>query len=80
MAAGTPVIAARAPGVTETCGDAALYVPPQDATALKAAMQCLATDQGLRADLRARGLQRAQAFSWATSARTHVAAYTLAGR
>jgi glycosyltransferase involved in cell wall biosynthesis len=80
MHAGTPVIAARSPGVTETCGDAALYVPPRDEDALADAMRRVATDEGLRADLRARGMRRAAAFSWATSARTHLDAYTLAAR
>jgi glycosyltransferase involved in cell wall biosynthesis len=75
MAAGTPVIAGRVPGVAELCGDAALLVDVRDPAALAAAMRRVAEDAGLRADLSARGLRRAAEFSWERSARAHVEAY-----
>jgi len=78
MSAGVPVIAARSPGLAETVGEAALLVDPYDAQALAVALRRVATDPGLRADLAARGSRRAAAFSWQTSARAHIAAYTLA--
>src|SRR5213078_2870516 len=39
MTSGTPVIAARSPGVTEVCGEAVLYVDPRDPGDLAARMQ-----------------------------------------
>jgi glycosyltransferase involved in cell wall biosynthesis len=78
MSAGTPVIAARSPGVVEVCGDAVLYVDPRDPAALAAELARVAADEGLRRDLSERGRRRAAEFSWARSARAHVEAYTLA--
>jgi len=78
MSAGVPVIAARSPGLAETCGEAALYVDPYDARALAVALRDVARDAALRADLARRGAARAQSFSWQASARAHIAAYTLA--
>jgi len=78
MTAGTPVIAARSPGVTETCGDAVLYVDPRDPGKLAAELARVAVEPRLRADLAERGRRRAAEFSWGRSARRHVEAYTLA--
>jgi glycosyltransferase involved in cell wall biosynthesis len=49
-------------------GDAALLVDPYDVEAISGAMLRLLQDDGLRADLRARGLRRAQEFSWERAA------------
>jgi glycosyltransferase involved in cell wall biosynthesis len=78
MTTGTPVIAARSPGVTEVCGEAVLYADPRDPQDLAAKLTLVATDPALRADLGERGRRRAAEFSWARSARAHVEAYTLA--
>jgi glycosyltransferase involved in cell wall biosynthesis len=78
MTTGTPVIAARSPGVTEVCGEAVLYVDPRDPEDLAANMERIADDEQLRKDLGERGRRRAAEFSWARSARSHVEAYTLA--
>jgi glycosyltransferase involved in cell wall biosynthesis len=78
MSAGTPVVAARSPGVTEVCGDAVVYVDPHDPAALAAELGRVASDEGLRRDLTERGRRQAASFSWARSARAHVEAYTLA--
>ena len=51
MRAGTPVIAAAAPGVSEVCGDAARYVDPRDPAALAAAMAERGRQRRLRAQL-----------------------------
>lgn len=80
MAAGTPVVAARSPGLAETCGDAALYVTPGDPIALAQALRRVAAEPDLRAELRRKGFARVTQFSWASSARAHVNAYTLALR
>jgi glycosyltransferase involved in cell wall biosynthesis len=78
MSAGAPVIAADAPGVAEVCGDAARYIPVHNAVALASALQELAEQPQLRDELRQRGKRRAADFSWADSARAHLAAYSLA--
>jgi glycosyltransferase involved in cell wall biosynthesis len=78
MTTGTPVIAARSPGLTEVCGEAVLYCDPHDPDDLAARMTEVASDAQLRADLGERGRRRAAEFSWARSARKHVEAYTLA--
>jgi glycosyltransferase involved in cell wall biosynthesis len=78
MTTGTPVIAARSPGVTEVCGEAVLYADPRDPQDLAAKLTLVAEDPALRADLGERGRRRAAEFSWARSARAHVEAYTLA--
>jgi glycosyltransferase involved in cell wall biosynthesis len=78
MTTGTPVIAARSPGLTEVCGEAVLYSDPRDPDDLAARMTEIAADAQLRADLGERGRRRAAEFSWARSARCHVEAYTLA--
>jgi len=63
MAAGVPVVASDVPGARAVCGDAALYAPPGDATALRDAL--VAALQGLDAR-RALGRARAAALSWST--------------
>jgi glycosyltransferase involved in cell wall biosynthesis len=78
MSAGVPVLAARSPGLAETVGTAALPFDPYDAEGLAHALERIAAEPALRADLARRGRERAAAFSWAASARAHIAAYTLA--
>jgi glycosyltransferase involved in cell wall biosynthesis len=75
MAAGTPVIAARASCLPEVLGDAALFVPPQDDAALADALRAVLGDPGLRADLRARGLAQAARYSWERTAAATLAVY-----
>ena len=78
MHAGVPVIAARSPGLSETCAEAPLYVDPHDAEGLAHALTRVAADPALRVALAAAGRERAAAFSWQASARAHIEAYTLA--
>jgi glycosyltransferase involved in cell wall biosynthesis len=78
MAAGVPVVAARSPGVVETCGDAAVYADPHDATSFADAIARVSADQALRRDLSERGRRHAAEFSWARAGRAHVQAYNLA--
>ncbi len=69
MACGCPVITSNAPACPEVVGDAALVVPPDDVAGLALAMTRILREPGLSANLRARGLVRAQHFSWSESAR-----------
>ena len=75
MRCGTPVITSDSSSLPEVAGDAAILVPPTDATALEAALERLLTDAPLAAELRRRGLERAQQFSWERTAETTVRAY-----
>ncbi len=69
MAAGVPVVAAQTTSLPEVTGGAeAALVAPDDAEAAAAAMLRLDGDAAWRADRIAAGLQRAEAFSWDTSA------------
>jgi alpha-1,3-rhamnosyl/mannosyltransferase len=80
MACGTPVITSNVSALPETVGDAALLIDPLDVDALADAIRRLWDDEGLRADLRARGLMRAREFSWERTARLTLAAYAAALR
>ena len=75
MACGTPVITSDVSSLPEVVGDAALTVPPTDETALAEVMRRVLANPALGADLRARGLERAQRFSWERTAALTVAAY-----
>jgi glycosyltransferase involved in cell wall biosynthesis len=73
MQCGTPVITSTAASLPEVAGDAALLVEPTDVDSLAAALARVASDPGLRDDLRARGLRQARQFSWERSATTTLA-------
>ena len=64
MAAGVPVVAARAGAIPEVLGDAACLVPPGEADALAEALALVLDDEVVRAGLVARGGQRAGELSW----------------
>ncbi len=64
MACGCPVIGANCTSIPEVLDGAGLLFDPNDVDALADKMRSLSTDASLRADLRARGLARASAFTW----------------
>lgn len=68
MLAGTPVVASDAGSHPEVIGDAGLLVAASDADGLTAAMQRILTDVGTADDLRARGRQRSQRYTWSATA------------
>ena len=78
MACGCPVAASDTGAVAEACGGAALSFPPTDVAAMAAAMTRLVTDDALRAELRAAGLERAGAFTWERTAARHAEVYDAA--
>jgi glycosyltransferase involved in cell wall biosynthesis len=80
MACGTPVITSTSSSLPEVVGDAGLLVPPEDVTALAAALRRIVDDQALRDRLRDRGLQRARHFSWDAAAHVALAGYARATR
>jgi len=69
MACGCPVVSANLGAPPEVCEDAAILVDPYDVDAIAAGMRRIMTDQPLRAQLIARGLERAKAFGWEQCAR-----------
>jgi glycosyltransferase involved in cell wall biosynthesis len=73
MALGAPVITSTVTALPEVAGDAALLVDPYDVDAIRTAMLRLLQDDGLRADLRARGRRRAADFTWERAAETVLA-------
>jgi glycosyltransferase involved in cell wall biosynthesis len=77
MGQGLPVVASNATCHPEVCGDAAVYCDPNDPADIAAQVRRVMTDTALGNDLRARGFERLNEFSWAHSARKYLA--TLAG-
>ena len=74
MACGTPVIASDIPPLLEVSGGAALHVGLEGPAAGEA-MRKIARDAALRRELSAKGLERARALSWASSAERHLEVY-----
>jgi glycosyltransferase involved in cell wall biosynthesis len=72
MACGAPVVAGRNAAAEEVAGGAAVLVDPLDPEAIAAG---LAEAIDRREELRARGLERAQAFDWQRVARATVEVY-----
>lgn len=64
FASGTPVITSNVTSMPEIAGDAALLVDPHDIADIAAAMERLYDSPSLRAELAARGLERAKQFTW----------------
>jgi glycosyltransferase involved in cell wall biosynthesis len=75
MARGTPVAAARATALPETCGDAAVYFDPLDEADMAAAIRSVIDDPAARERLAAAGRERAAALSWEDSAARTLAVY-----
>jgi glycosyltransferase involved in cell wall biosynthesis len=75
MASGTPVVASNIPATREVVRDAGVLVDPEDDTALAAALERVLTDAVHAAQLRSRGLARAQEMSWEQTSRRTLAVY-----
>ncbi len=75
MACGTPVLSSNGGALPETVGDAAALLPPVDPEAWAAEITALLADGTRRAALAARGLARAQEFTWARAAEMTRAVY-----
>lgn len=75
MSVGVPVVATRAGSLPEVLGDGALLVSPGDADEFAAALTAVLGDESVRADLRAKGLQRVSRYSWDTTAEALVELY-----
>ena len=75
MASGLPVITSNTSSLGEIAADAACTIDPTNTDAIADALVRVATDGALRQDLSARGLRRAQGFSWTQTAREMLAVY-----
>jgi glycosyltransferase involved in cell wall biosynthesis len=72
MTLGCPVISTRATSIPEVCGDAVLYVTPDDKLDLAQAILAVENHEHLRQDLKSRGIERAKRFTWENSARVYL--------
>ena len=79
MACGLPVAASNRNSLPEIVGDAGLLFDPQEPAQITAALSRLLTDAPLRAELRAKGRRRAEAYSWQSGARKMVTILEEAG-
>jgi glycosyltransferase involved in cell wall biosynthesis len=73
MASGIPVLTSTTSALPEVAGDAAFLVDPTDTQAIAAGIIQLATNSDLRYDLKHRGFQRIQQFTWEACARATLA-------
>ena len=75
MARDVPVACSDRAALPEVVGDAALLFDPDDQAAIEAAMARLIHDDGLAADLRRRGRERARQLTWRRTAEGTLASY-----
>jgi glycosyltransferase involved in cell wall biosynthesis len=75
MAAGVPVVAARAGSLPEIYADAADYFDPYDTESIATALERVARDDDLRRRLMALGSRRVAEFSWTKTAQQTLSVY-----
>jgi glycosyltransferase involved in cell wall biosynthesis len=80
MACGTPVVVSNVSSLPEVVGDAGLLIDPEDVSELTVAIWRVLTDEALRAELIAKGLKRAQCFSWKKTALQTLELYLRVGQ
>jgi glycosyltransferase involved in cell wall biosynthesis len=68
MACGCPVIASNAAAIPETCGDAALYFDPHDASDLVRVLRKFMSQPQLQDTMRSLGQARAKTMRWRNTA------------
>ncbi|MBL0588331.1 glycosyltransferase family 4 protein [Aeromonas veronii] len=64
MASGIPVLTSNTTSLPEVAGDAALLINPESVDEIRVGIERLVHDEALRAELIAKGLERAKLFSW----------------
>jgi glycosyltransferase involved in cell wall biosynthesis len=75
MAAGTPVLAARAASLPEVVGQAGLLFDPHRPDELARLLRQVDEDEELRRQMAQRGRERARGYTWEETARLHLEAY-----
>ena len=78
MACGIPVMTAARGALPEVGGDAVLWIDPENEAAIEDGLERILTETSLRETLRAKGLKRADKFSWTESAQRTLSAYRMA--
>ncbi|WP_345815110.1 glycosyltransferase family 1 protein [Paraburkholderia sp. PREW-6R] len=68
MYCGCPVVASSRTSIPEVCGDAALYCDASSATDIAEKVTQMMSDDALRRQYRAKGIERAREFRWDRSA------------
>lgn len=76
MVQGVPVIASNASSIPEVAGDAGILLNPLDVEGWADAMERVASDRALRAEMSAAGRSRAALFSWEACARETARTYS----
>ncbi|MBU7015435.1 MAG: glycosyltransferase family 4 protein [Theionarchaea archaeon] len=80
MGCGCPVITSERFSMPEVAGDAAVLVNPYCVEDITSGLRKVLTDPSFREELRERGLERVQKFSWEKSAREHWTVYKRASQ
>lgn len=75
MACGCPVVASGIPSLQEVAEDCAVYVEPKSVESIAEGMTRVWGDRRLQDDLRERGVERSQEFSWDRAARSTAGVY-----
>lgn len=68
LRAGAPLLASDIPVLREVAGDAALYAPPGRPDLWADRIQELLSNDGLRREMRTKGIERARSFDWTRAA------------
>lgn len=80
MACGLPVVGANVSSIPEVVADAGLLFDPKDGEALISGLERLIQDEGLVKNLREKGFERVNNYSWTATARETLALYQRLGR
>jgi glycosyltransferase involved in cell wall biosynthesis len=72
MVCGLPVVASDRNSLPEVLGGAGVLFDPEDDASIAQCLNAVLRDPALRSDLRARGLERAKAYTWKAGADTMV--------
>lgn len=72
LAKGLPVICSNVSSLPEVVSEAAILINPQSVEEMVAALEAVITDEALRKVLIAKGLVRAQEFSWDKAAQSYL--------
>ncbi|MBI4301043.1 MAG: glycosyltransferase family 4 protein [Chloroflexi bacterium] len=75
MACGAPTLCSNAASLPEVVGEGAHLFDPRKEGDLEHSLALLLADEGLRSELKKRGLKRAQRFSWPRTVAETLAAY-----
>jgi len=75
MACGAPLLVSDTSSLPEVAGDAGVQLPPRDVRAWAEALTALLGERERRAELRARGLRRAEKFTYDEAARRTLEVY-----